>query len=108
MKIISLFVLLSFFSCSTTQFFSRTWKDENTGQQMVSDTILYIQPKGLLTFWAIEKEVKYKLKWGNLIVGAVFAPTYIIPAVLWGFLLFEADKIDGDKFEYVKVKPETL
>jgi hypothetical protein len=109
MKTFCLFILVFLFiSCASTQFFSRTWEDENTGQQMVSDTIVYVHPLGLFTFCAKSKFVKYRLKWGNLLCGAVFAPTYIIPAVMWGFFLFQADRIEGDKYEYVKVNPETL
>jgi len=107
MKTISLLALLSLLSCSSTQYFSRTWTDEATGEQMVSDTVLYVRPWGVVNaLWEKEPGVKYKIKWGNLLCGAVFAPTYIIPAVMWGFFLFEADRIKEG--EYVKLNPNDL
>ncbi len=96
------------YSCSSTQYFCRTWKDETTGKQMLSDTILYIKPFGLINWWDKEKGVKYKMKVGNLACGVAFASTYIIPVVMGGFFLFEADTIIDNKYEYVKVNPNEL
>jgi hypothetical protein len=108
MKTISLFILLSFGSCASPQYFTRIWKDTTTGQQMTSDTIVYVKPFGIFNPWAKESCVKYKMKWQNLVFGFALAPTVVAPVVAWGFYLFEADRIEGDKYDYVKVNPEML
>jgi hypothetical protein len=100
--VIILFILLLVSSCSTTQYFQRVYEDPITCEETLSDTIFYIPPVGIANPWNRQEGVKYKLKWGNLIMGAVFIQTIIIPSFSWGLLLFEADEI-MDGYNYKKI-----
>lgn len=89
-------------SCASTQQFGKI-KYDQYGQCMDYDSIRTVQPFGVISWiYNREKDVFYKPKPFPIIVGALFLPTYVIPAALWGWFIWEPAFVRDGKWERIK------